>query len=95
MWVKINVVLIGITLVYTIAPLAIAFMGLALAGLFGCESGGGMEVYCLEKPWLGQLLTTMGMMNWFALFTLPSGAIIAIILSVALGVQLILPKFIR
>lgn len=94
MWVKINVVLIGITLVYTIAPLAIAFLGVALASWFGCESA-GMEIYCPGNIGLGQLLTTMGMMHWFALFTLPSGALIAIILSVALGVQLILPKLVR
>ncbi|MBS0015648.1 MAG: hypothetical protein KFF72_04655 [Arthrospira sp. SH-MAG29] len=94
MWIKINVILIGVSLIYMIAPLAIAILAIALANIFEC-SATGMDFQCPGSPWLGQLLTTMGMLHWFGMFTIENGAIIAIILTVALSVQMFLPRFIR
>lgn len=94
MWIKINVLLIGASLVYMIAPLAIAFLGIGLANILGC-SRDAMAFECLGNPSLGLLLTNMTTLHWFTMFTIPSGAIIAIMLTVALAVQLFLPKYIR
>ncbi|CDM97534.1 MULTISPECIES: hypothetical protein [Limnospira] len=94
MWIKINVILIGVSLIYMITPLAIAILAIGLANVLGC-SATGMDFQCPGNPGLGQLLTTMGMLHWFGVFTIPSGAIIAIILTVALSLQMFLPRVIR
>jgi hypothetical protein len=88
MAIKINLILLAIAIIYTIFPLLIAFLGVGLASLFGCETQGAVIV-CESQPFLGELFTNMTVFHWFALFTLPSGAIVSGILLMTLLLQLI------
>ncbi|WP_413165059.1 hypothetical protein ACL6C3_02500 [Capilliphycus salinus ALCB114379] len=88
MAIKNNLILLAIALSYTIFPLLIAFLGVALAALFGCESRGGFIV-CADQPFLGQLLTNMTIFHWLGLITVPSGGIISGVLLIMLLIQYI------
>lgn len=73
-------VLLGLAIAYTIAPLVIAFSGVALANLLGCS--GGAMVKCPGNEELSNLLSGAFLMHWLFLMTLPTGGIVVTILIV-------------
>ncbi len=82
-----NLILLGIAILYAIAPLIVTVIGLRLVSVFGC-SVSGIIVNCPNRPKLGSLLTYMIFSHWLAIFTVPSGGIAIIILGVKLFVTL-------
>ncbi|MEB3828598.1 hypothetical protein LKK83_14020 [Phormidium sp. CCY1219] len=64
-------ILIGVVLLYAISPFLITFAGAGLAGLFGCN-GGGVENNC-PSPQMAEFFTSMTVVHWLAMVTLPTG----------------------
>ncbi|MEB3277701.1 MAG: hypothetical protein VKK42_02115 [Lyngbya sp.] len=86
MTIQINLIFLAIAIIYMIFPLLIAFLGVGLASLFGCESQGAM-IICPDQPFLGQLFTNMTIFHWLGLITIPSGGMISVILLIMLLLQ--------
>jgi hypothetical protein len=82
-----NLILLGIAILYAIAPLIVTVIGLRLISVFGC-SVSGIIVTCPNHRKLGSLLTYMISSHWLAIFTVPSGGIAIIVLGVKLFVTL-------
>ena len=76
--------LIGICIIFGILPLLLAFGGLQLAELLGCESV-MITFTCPQKPWLGNILSFMAFAHGLAIFTIPS----ALVGSVGLVITLV------
>lgn len=67
-------------LVIAFGPVAIALLSLPLTLIFGCSGGAGGPGSCAiggEK--IGELVWTLGMMHWFALYTLVPGMVLMVV----------------
>ncbi len=80
---------VSIAFLITISPILIALLGVGLAELLGC-SGSGPGIECAGQPALSSALTTMVLMHWFGLMTLPIGLPITLILFVIFLVQVVI-----
>lgn len=80
---------VSIAFLVTISPILIALLGLGLAELLGC-GGSGPGITCEGQPGLSSALTTMVLMHWFALMTLPIGLPITLFLLIIFLVKVVL-----
>jgi hypothetical protein len=85
---KFIAILIGLVVLYAILPVILAFAGVGLSHLFGC-GGSGPQITCSNQM-MGQILTYMFMMHWFALFTVPTGFLVAGVLSIIFVLRLVM-----
>ncbi|MBF8779889.1 hypothetical protein [Pseudomonas fulva] len=75
---------------FAVAPLLCALGAGWVAGLAGCPLDEGSVHACPIMGWdAGPLLYRLGVMGWFMLLTLPSGAVLMLAATVMLLVQLV------
>ncbi|MCT7973268.1 hypothetical protein [Laspinema olomoucense] len=72
--------LICLVIFCSIFPFFLAFAGMGLANLLGC-GGSGPGITC-PNPMMGEILTSMVLMHWLGLITLPTGFLVAGVLSI-------------
>jgi hypothetical protein len=81
-------ILIAVVILYAISPFLITFAGAGLAGLFGCN-GGRVENNC-PSPEMAEFFTTLTVVHWLAMVTLPTGLLVAGVLAIILVLRLIM-----
>ncbi len=92
MSIKIVLILLGLSLAYTISPIVIALIASEVGYLSGCESS-GVELECPGSPWLTSVVTTMTDGRVYAYFTIPTGVALSGILGLALIILVIYRVF--
>ncbi|WP_434770877.1 hypothetical protein [Pseudomonas entomophila] len=81
--------MLGITL-FAAAPLLLALCAGTMASQFGCQVDEGSPHACWILGWdAGPTLYRLGVMGWYMLVTLPAGAMLMLVATGLLVVQLI------
>jgi len=82
-------ILIGLVLLYAILPVILPFVGVRLFDLLGCDAGGsGPQITCPNQ--IEEILTYMMLTYWFAIFTLPTGFLVAGVLVIILVLRFVM-----
>jgi hypothetical protein len=72
---KAALILFATLFVLGLAPLAIAFLGIALAGILGCDLGPNAASCVVLGADVSGTLTSMMMMHWLGILGLPVAAL--------------------
>lgn len=85
--IKTHLIILGVVVIYTIAPIISVLGSLGLAEIAGCDNvNEGSEPNC--KIAAAEELVYIGFVSgWFGLITLPTGAPIALLLIISLPIH--------
>ena len=86
---KFLAILIGVVVLYAIAPFLITLAGGVLMNLFGCEMVRILTITCPNQM-MAEILPYMVFMYWLAPFTLPTGLPVAGVLAIIFVLRLVM-----
>lgn len=89
---KIHLVILGASVVYTVAPIVAVFASLGLANLANCEGVNEASEPRCEIEAVAGLVYTGFVSGWLALITIPTGGPVALGLLVGLPIHYFVAK---